>query len=526
MTPNTEQLAIIASRDPRIVVIAGAGSGKTATLVWRILHDITLKKVPPERMVAITFTTIAAAELQRRLDVHNIRLGFIGTLHAYALWNLGQYGFHLRYSGTPTVMDEESSTAAWKRVLAEQRVNLPLKTVKSYLGVKGTGAGHLVAKAFLLHMRAINAVDYDTMLAEFLALIKGGLIKVAALYVDEYQDSAEIDSRIYEALAAPMDIRLGDVDQSMYSFRGGSISHILAAARTATIFHLTSNYRSKPLIVAAANKLIAGGYDNPYRKPMVAARGGDGTISVTAFPNAIAEATAIASFISTGGGSPADYAVLTRFTARADLIRDVLIQSGLNCTAPKKVVKPVRVIAALRAIAHQGEAAAAAWIASVNAPGLDAEARSRGQDRCTTLLARLGVQPQQQLGEKLQRMQLTAEEIRLVRDSWTGDAAMTATALELDDPSEGNDIAVLAVHVGTIHSFKGGERPTIFLAGWEDETLPATKTGDSLSEELRIAYVALTRAQDNVRISWCQTAPDSQGRTTFNAHPSRFIPSL
>lgn len=522
MTPTTEQQAIITAPESHILVLAGAGSGKTRTLVWRIEHDIS-QGTNPDDMVCITFTNRAAKELADRLAAAGIKIGFIGTLHAYALAMVSRHRAVLGYTRHPEVIDEETATAMRKSALKD--LHLPasttLQAIDDAIGQAGSSNAHLAAKGYLKSLRRLGKADFTSLLADLETLAsKGFLPQISALYVDEYQDSGARDARIYKALNASLDFRVGDVDQSMYSFRGGKIANILALAGNRRTYHLTANYRSASKIVAYANGIIRRNV-NPTRRPMTPTRNVEGTISITSYPTAAIEAASIAAFIKASCRSSSDFAILTRYNSRVAEIKRHLEQEGIMVAARKQPQAPTRLIAALRALQYPRlDDESMPWVYSIDSPNLRTEADKTGSSLTGTLLKRLDVQAgKEPLGASLGKMMLQAHEIAQIRDAWVGSHEETILALQLSDAENDSE----GVHVGTVHSFKGGEKPVVFVCGMEAETTPAKKTGEEYDEERRIYYVACTRAQDDLRISWSAITTDSSGMKTIIGNASPFL---
>jgi len=469
MKPNDEQLAIITAPEAKTLVLAAAGSGKTRVLIWRIKHAIE-NGMRPNMIVAITFTNVAADELTARLAKEGIKIQFVGTLHAYALRQITLHGQCLGYRGIPTLISEEDAIAERKAIIKALRVpaSTSLEAIDAAIGTKGSTNAHLVAMAYRKKLRAENKVDFTTILAEFeTLLVMNPFLVLDALFVDEYQDSGARDVRIYELIHAEMDFRVGDVSQSMYSFRGGDVRNIQELAKVRATYRLGTNYRSANAIIGVANSLMMG---QPGFEPMATAREEVGIVTLKEYPNVATEAASIAAFIRHSGRPDSDFAVLTRFNARAKAIRDALTAEGV---AVKQITRPTlepRTMAVLERMAE-------AQIITGS------------------------------LGEALAANGLSMDEIRAVNDGWKGSLLETIQGFKLAEEAAIGE----GVHVGTVHSLKGGERPVVFVAGMEAHTWPGKKKGDELAEERRIAYVAFTRARDELHVSWSRTAPDSAG---------------
>lgn len=546
MKPTNEQRAAIDCPSIRILLNAAAGSGKTQTLVWRILADVE-RGTRPDSMVAITFTNAAAKELQQRLAHYGVRLGFAGTLHSYALgWIRKEYRV-LGMERPPKIIDEETARARTEAAAKKLSVkSVSFKAVQSLLGVNGGTAAHIVAKEYMAECRRTCTVDYETMLAMFELLARSAHYESPmCLYVDEYQDSGDRDARIYQAMKPGLDFRVGDPRQSIYSFRGGNVKHIVEYAKTAEVFPLTMNRRSGPAIVGLANDLlhsaitVRGKTYAPMAFPgiecpnMVAFHDEERAaypLNVCNWRTALDEAQSIAAMCGRGGqyeGQEREVAVLTRYNSRASFIRDILRASGVPIAETKVLEAPRLAISALRAlsawksgkITPATESDAVEWLESLRLEGLRLKAGQAKMDATTYAMLHCNVQAALPLGANLVNMGLEMEDIRLIGEVWTGDENTTADALEIESEREVSE----GVHVGTFHSFKGRERNVVFLAGLESESVPGTKTGDAFYEELRLMYVGITRARWELRMSWCDEGMDSMARPVPASSKSPFI---
>lgn len=483
MTPNKEQLAAIRAPEPKTLVLAAAGSGKTRVLIWRIKYAIECG-ARPGLLVAITFTNIAADELSRRLAKEGIKIGFVGTLHAYALKMIALHGSDLGYLGMPTVITEEDAISRRKAIV--KKLKLPastiLEAIDNAIGTKGTSNAHLVALQYRREMRAANELDFTTILAEFeTLLVMKPLVSLDGIFIDEYQDSGARDARIYDLFHAEMDFRVGDIRQAMYSFRGGRVENIMALAESPsrTVYELPTNYRSAYRIVDVANAVIDSAALSFM--PMANFRADAGIVTFKEYPNVMTEAASVAAHIRHSGRPATDFAVLTRFNARANAVRDALTAEGVSVNVMKRPSLKPATMAAL--------------------------------ERMATAQIVVG-----SLGEALAAQGLPMEEIRAVNDGWKGSLEETIIAFKTAE----EEVAGNGVHVGTVHSLKGGERKVVFVLGMEDQTTPGKKKGEDYEEERRIAYVAYTRAEDELHVSSSRMAPDSAGMNLIECFPSRF----
>jgi superfamily I DNA/RNA helicase len=284
---NPEQYQAATTTEGYILVLAGAGSGKTRVLTLRMAYLILYKQVPPESIVAMTFTNKAAGEMKERLT-HLIgqKLSskvFIGTFHSYCLKLLKEHIAHLGYTPSFTLYSETEVKRIFKQLAAtylEQGGELPplehsfqtLQMAKT-LGITPEDKINTWHDEFLkstfeslkTSLRAFNAVDFDgllelscQLLQEHPDLMAPVLKKISYVMIDEYQDSNPMQFKIAQHLASDCKnlFVVGDDDQSIYGWRGANIENILNFPAEHKI-KLEQNYRSSPTILSAANALIS-----------------------------------------------------------------------------------------------------------------------------------------------------------------------------------------------------------------------------------------------------------------------------
>ncbi len=319
---NPEQQRAILTTDGPLLIIAGPGSGKTFTLVERVVHLITAKGAAPESLLVATFTDKAAAELTTRISNRLNELGirfnlnemYLGTFHSICLRWLDDHRDFTRLKRSYTMMDQFDQQYFLYRHLAAfdeiegieliagkadgsgwRRSKELLKWV-NYTSEEALEAERLMtaeepAVRALGHCRALyqrlieeaNAIDFSTIQSEALALLRARpdvrdrlRAQIDYLMVDEYQDTNTVQDLILTELAGerPNLCVVGDDDQGLYRFRGATIRNILQFAERfpegdCTRVALTVNYRSHPDIIAFYNRWIG---DKDWRADGVAYR--------------------------------------------------------------------------------------------------------------------------------------------------------------------------------------------------------------------------------------------------------------
>jgi DNA helicase II / ATP-dependent DNA helicase PcrA len=365
--PNPEQAAAIASASRHILVTAGPGTGKTATLTQRIAalvkggHD-------PARMTAITFTVKAADEVRERLLKAVGPAGervFVGTFHQFCLDRLRR--------STPglAVVGPESRERLFKRLFpglgAEERKRLAAEAA-DHIRLHAQGAAADI-QPYLDELRRLEAIDLDAVIPEFIGRLKADAAlrsqvvgSLEHLFVDEFQDLNASQFELVRILAeAARVFAIGDPDQAIYGFRGSDPEFFFRFAEMPGCEQvlLTRNYRCPSVLIAAAAALIShnSGHNRrhtgrPGGLPLVAESGRQGVIELHSAPSPAAEAEfivrrieelmgGIENFsIATGRGgdgeagrglSFGDMAVLFRLGRQAEEIAAALERRGIPC---------------------------------------------------------------------------------------------------------------------------------------------------------------------------------------------------
>lgn len=569
-TPAQERA--VTSTSPTILAIAGPGSGKTKTTVDRIWHLIETG-TNPEHIVAITFTNAAARELEERIakacpeDHLPPRLGYVGTLHGFALRMLKQYGTDLGYGDRMSIISPESA----EDLLQSKADALGCKTkLKDLLKLKSLGRpvthiqapGHpaerrrltveeTVIQSYYQDLAEAGIVDFDVMLEEFARMVTNGFLpeSYTHLFVDEVQDSARIDWAIYLGLPIANKFFVGDPDQAIYAFRGGDLNGILqlAARPDVEVIQLEANFRSHSEICEAADRLI-GHNTNRVAKRTISAKGPGGCVDILeATGNEGEEAAKICHSLKNDGWLYDEIAVLTRTNNQAFEIQKQLEAAGLPVIKREKSTLPrdwsyaratielmanpdndtlayFYLMARYQAVGDTpGEARKAANIARRTA------AASGKTINAQSISLRAGLTPT----EALQSMGSVSAEARMLM-AQIAKETQPETVLDLalacanhrETVEEAKDQQPHGIHCITIHAAKGREFDAVYLAGMEDELMPGSKADDNnVEEERRLAFVAITRARQFLMITHAARRTTSWGAIQSRT-PSRFIAEL
>ncbi len=370
---NKEQGEAVFHTEGPVLILAGAGSGKTRVLTHRISYLIEEKGVNPWNIMAITFTNKAAAEMRERVDklvAFGAESIWVTTFHSSCVRILRRHIEHLGYSSSFTIYDTDDQKTLMKDVC--KMLNIDTKVYKERallsmissaknemisaeeyeLNVAGDFAKKKVAqvyKEYEKQLKANNALDFDDLLVKTVRLFQNNEAilehyqdRFRYIMVDEYQDTNTVQFKLISLLAGKYKnlCVVGDDDQSIYKFRGANIYNILNFEKVfpdAKLIKLEQNYRSTSNILNVANAVIC---NNSGRKDKTLwTDNEDGNkIKVRQFDTAFDEAEYVVRDIRTlvngGEGSYNDHAILYRTNAQSRMFEEKLVASNI----PYKIV--------------------------------------------------------------------------------------------------------------------------------------------------------------------------------------------
>ncbi|GLU89174.1 UvrD-helicase domain-containing protein [Agromyces sp. NBRC 114283] len=344
---NPQQKAAVEYRGPALLIVAGAGSGKTRVLTHRIAHLIETREAWPSQILAITFTNKAAAEMRERVQAllgDSAQGMWISTFHSACVRILRREAESLGLSSTFTIYDSADQRTILKRIIKELNADTmgftpagaqsKISKLKNELADVETYARNVntndpqeltfleIFRQYTRRLREASALDFDDLIAETVYLFRA-FPKVAALYqrrfrhilVDEYQDTNHAQYALIHELTRPVEPEIvaeldqhgvlvrgltdrngripgasltvvGDSDQSIYAFRGADIRNIAEFERDfpgAEVVLLEQNYRSTQNILSAANAVISNNFDRKDKKLWTADGDGDKIVGYTGY---------------------------------------------------------------------------------------------------------------------------------------------------------------------------------------------------------------------------------------------------
>ncbi len=626
---NEAQREAVRTIDGPVLVLAGAGSGKTRVITvrtgWLLAHEVA-----PENILAMTFTRKAAGEMRERIGrlvgAARAEKLTIGTFHAFCARFLRSHARAAGLAPNFTICDAADQLAAARAALRELRVGNAvlqpgalqarislaknrLETPEILLARPGDEQAELVARAWQKYAEQLaraRMLDFDDLLLVTCRVLKQDAAlrreleqRFRYVMVDEYQDTNGPQYEIVHAIAGKHQnlCVVGDDDQSIYGWRGADVQKILSFEKhfpNAKVVRLETNYRSTQPILEAANRLITNN-GKRHAKTLVSVLGRGDPIRYLRGEDETGEADWIALDIQEGVRArqfdQRDCAVLFRsntqprvfeqqFRARGlpyvlvggmsffdrKEVRDVLAYLRLasnphdepsflrvvNC--PPRGVGKATLEGALEFATAQGISMAQAFERAGEIEGLN-EAAVQSVHVLRDKLARFGAKDPGRtlvhwMRELLEAIDYKREVERAYPDAkmreerWNAvtqvldmaenhvrrnSKAGLTTFLESltlsaeDERAEGDTKGKDAVVLMTVHAAKGLEFPRVYIAGAEEGILPHARSlgEDTVEEERRLMYVAITRAQKLLTVTW--TKSRSKYGTRVESMPSRFV---
>jgi DNA helicase II / ATP-dependent DNA helicase PcrA len=377
---NQEQRQAVTHTEGPVLILAGAGSGKTRTLTHRIAYLVEHQKVPGQRILAVTFTNKAAGEMRERvlkLLGHSTQdrafMPYLGTFHAICVRLLRQEAKHLGYSSSFIIFDDQDSMSAIKQAMRQLQIDdkrfnprliqslissakNELISPADYANLAADPAQTAAAKVYASYqrlLRAAQAFDFDDLLLETVKMLRDHEAlrekwqqNFSHILIDEYQDTNQSQYQMAKILAAKHRniCVVGDDWQSIYSWRGADFKNILDFEKDypdAKVIKLEQNYRSTKNILNAAQAVISQNQQRSDKKLWTDNHEG-ARVKVTLVANEAEEGELVVENIrqatASGQRRLRDFAVLYRTNAQSRSLEERFLRYGV----PYKVVGGVR----------------------------------------------------------------------------------------------------------------------------------------------------------------------------------------
>jgi DNA helicase-2/ATP-dependent DNA helicase PcrA len=544
---DERQLEAVRSLRGPVVVLAGAGTGKTRVITHRIAYGVDTGAYSPGRVMAVTFTAKAAGEMRGRLRALGVEGVSARTFHAAALAQLNYFWPTVAGDTAPAIVDNkvrllahaadglgiDPDTATLRDVASEiEWRKVTMRSIDQYAAARPNGIGRLDVTRVVDLQRAYEKVkderrqlDFEDVLLACAGMLEAEPHVAASVHeqyrhftVDEFQDVSPLQYRLLELWRGDRrDICVvGDASQTIYSFAGADARYLLefaAAHEDARVVRLETNYRSDAAILAVANELMRGRPGalelHAASHAVTAASPGDPEPpTVVGYDDDVEEARGVAAQVSAridAGVDPRRIAVLYRaHTQSAELVR-ALADRGIAAT-----VLGGRRFFDIPEVRQAVMALRGASVAPLESGFIDA---------VRDVLRSLGFtdEPPQAGGALRDAWEARAAILRLAEEA-PSDTTLRAFTDELQARARAqHEPALRTVTLATLHAAKGLEWDFVHLLGVAEGFLPISyaTTFEQVDEERRLAYVGITRAGRALTLSWSRGARERQ--------PSRFL---
>ncbi|MDY5148750.1 ATP-dependent DNA helicase [Actinotignum sanguinis] len=550
---DPDQRAVATALRGPVCVRAGAGTGKTRAITYRIAYGVRSGVYAPHNVMAVTFTSRAAGELRSRLRDLGVGAVPAQTFHAAALRQLS-YFWGTAVGGTiPRITESKFglvSQAAGQIGLPTDKVSIRDLTAEiewakvsmispdnypeaALAAGRGEVAGQLssdiarLAKTYEEVKTERRVLDFD----DVLLLLVGILLDRADIarqireqyrhfVVDEYQDVSPLQHRLLQLwLGDRKDLCVvGDVSQTIYSFAGASSSYLARFQQEyprARVIELTRDYRSTPQIVAAANTVIADDVSEGAVQ-LVSQRRSGRPVTFREYESEGAEAAAVVSAIqalAAEGTALSEIAILYRTNAQSAEFEAALSKAGVSYQ-----VRGAEKFFSRRDVREAMVAMRAAARSGVHGPLAD---------NVRTVLRQMGWRDEAPAtaGSAREKWEALHALITLAEDMEDNRAASMADfVVELEERAATQNVPELeGVTLSSLHAAKGLEWEAVFLVGMSEGLMPISlaKKPAAIEEERRLLYVGITRAQEFLQLSYASSSGHRSGRKV-----SRFLTGL
>jgi DNA helicase-2/ATP-dependent DNA helicase PcrA len=554
---NSEQQKAVLATDGPMIILAGAGSGKTRVLTYKVIYLIQHKNLDPTNILMVTFTNKAANEMKERIQKlcgDEIK-PMIGTFHSICSRILRIEGKYIGFSERFTIYDTQDSVDAVKEAM--QRANISTKDFKphsvrstisqaknqlisdlEYLNLARGYFQENVAKIYPFYQRILkenNALDFDDLINKTVELfdknpevLRKYQEKFKYILVDEYQDTNQAQYILTKRLSARWKniCVVGDFSQSIYSFRGANFQNLITFKNdfsNVQTFHLSQNYRSTQTILDSAYSVISKNTSHPVLKLWTENEQGEKIILYQA-ENEHNEAEFIISQIVSLGIEPRNVAVLYRTNAQSRVIEEVFLHHGVPYTLvggtrfyDRKEIKDI--LAYLRVVDNEKDNISFKRIEKLGKTRLKkfmAFMETLEKDSFNTIdlldkvveatdyLSFFDTKDEEDIArlENIKELRSVAIEFPSLSGFLENIALVEQIELSqsLDKNGQRNAVTLM-----TLHSAKGLEFPFVFMVGMEEGIFPHSRSlmeKNELEEERRLCYVGITRAKERLFMTY------------------------
>ena len=561
---NEDQRSAVEYAGSPLLIMAGAGSGKTKTLTYKAAHLIDSGTITPEQLLMVTFTNKAAGEMRERLSkIIGAKIPNVGTFHSMSARILRHEAQEVGLSRDFVIYDDSDQESLVKEISNNLEIDpkrfrpraimstissakQEMVTPESYQSMAHGPFQEVAAQVYLAYQKQLKvygAVDFDDLLNLCVKLFqenKTVLTKYQEMFryifVDEYQDT-NTTQYLFTTLLANKYKQLtvvGDASQSIYRWRGADYRNMAKLKKDYPNLHeikLSRNYRSTQNILDAATQVIGNNKNHPILSLWTESGAGEKISLITAYSGSD-EAKRIVEEIqqlicgSTQGSTPTynDIALLYRTNAQSRSIEEGFIRAGIPYVLiggtkfyERKEIKDL--LAYLRIVLNsndgisykRAEKLGKRKLAQVlNIPHeMDSEAATPSEllDKViesSQYMTQFDKEVEEDLSriENIKELQAVASEFGNLTDFLENVALVQSEYYEGEKKDHKNAVTLM-----TLHAAKGLEFPIVFLVGLEEGLFPHSRSLmeiEEMEEERRLAYVGITRAKIKLYLSWAK----------------------
>lgn len=579
---NREQRKAVVYDDGPLLVLAGAGSGKTRVLTHRVAWFIHQKKVAPENTLLLTFTNKAAGEMKERIaKLTKHSPGFAGTFHSFCVRVLRIDGKTINVPRDFLIYDTKDSKDTLKEIIKSlnysadsfnpagvlsqiSEAKSQMITTSEYSEIALSSWQRGVAKIYLKYekiLKKIGALDFDDLLLKTVDLFKNNSDilskwqrKLTHVYVDEWQDTNKIQYFLAKQIVGKNQnlTAVGDAAQSIYSWRGAdykNINKLLQDFPNIKVVNLERNYRSTQNILNAANNVIKKNKLHPILNLWTKKEKGE-LIKLYRARTGLDEASFVINQVGklTKQIKLNEIAILYRTNAQSRVLEEALLHAGIPYTLvggvrfyDRREIKDV--LAYLRLLVNPKDIVSRRRIEKLGKTRVkkfqefnkDLPKNWRGKfttlDLMDSVLEKTNYfsKYQRETEENLMRLE-NIKELRSVATEFPDINEFLENVALVEAEQDEKGVVKLQknnrskVTLMTLHAAKGLEFPVIFIVGMEEGLFPHSRSlfdAEQLEEERRLAYVGMTRAKELLYLTFANRRLYF-GKRTSNP-PSRFI---
>lgn len=540
---DPDQRAVATQVAGPLAVLAGAGTGKTRAITYRIAYGAAVAAFDPSNVLAVTFTQRAAFEMRHRLAQLGVPKAQARTFHSAALRQLRHFWPTVVGGPLPDVIPHKASLVAasaarlgitidrtnvrdiaaeveWAKVSMIDAAHYASRVARLRRDVPaGLDAGDM-ARLLDVYEDAKNergVIDFEDILIYLCGMLQeradvASIVRkqYRSFVVDEFQDVNLLQARLLDLwLGGRHDVCVvGDVAQTIYSFTGASPDYLTGFGRKhpgARIVELTRDYRSTPQIVSVANDVLARSSQREGTVRLSSQRDGGAQVTYRTYDDDRAEAEGVAASIAdliAGGMAPHSIAVLMRTNGQSQAFEEALGARGI----------PVAVAGGKPFFARDDVRTAISRLRAAAAAATDDGSVG---EIVRDVLSGVGWAPEAPSGQAGSERWSNMNAIV----GWADDSKAETLAVFVAELDERVAYQVepdkAGVELATIHAAKGLEWDAVFLVGVAEGLLPISyaKTAAAREEERRLLYVAVTRARDLLTLSWARSrGVDGRGK--------------